>query len=92
MDNAIQCLNCRLGTLREARATHAQWLGEELVLVPGVAAWRCDVCGDFAYDDETLTRVELLLGSRIEQDGQSAAGESDPSASDRPRKGEVSDG
>lgn len=62
----VQCLNCRIGTLRRGKATYAQWIGDNLVLVPGVSAWQCDVCGDFAYEDEVLARVELLLGSQIE--------------------------
>lgn len=63
----VQCLNCRVGTLRLTRATYAQWHGQQLVLVPNVLARKCDVCGDFAYEDEALTRVELLLGSHIER-------------------------
>ena len=63
----VQCLNCRIGTLRRGKATYTQWFGDDLVLVPNVSAWQCDVCGDFAYEDETLARVELLLGSQIER-------------------------
>lgn len=95
--NAIQCLNCRLGTLKLGSATYTQWLGSQLVLVPNVLAWQCDVCGDFAYDDETLTRVELLLGSQIERrkpatDRQSQAGSGSHSSTKTPSKGELSDG
>ena len=91
---AIQCLSCRIGTLRRGKATDAMWLGGQLVLVPNVAAWQCDVCGDFAYDDETLTRVELLLGSQIERPGPHRAhlarsGPSSRSAADDTKRGEV---
>jgi YgiT-type zinc finger domain-containing protein len=62
----VQCLNCRIGTLRRGKATYTQWIGDELVLVPDVSAWQCDVCGDFAYEEDVLARVELLLGSQFE--------------------------
>ena len=64
---SIACLNCHIGTLQRTRATYTQWLNGHLLVVPDVAAWRCDMCGDFAYDDEMLVRVELLLGSQIER-------------------------
>jgi YgiT-type zinc finger domain-containing protein len=62
----VQCLNCRIGTLQRGKGNYAQWLGDHLVVVSNVSAWHCDVCGDFAYEDETLAHVELLLGSQIE--------------------------
>ena len=67
----IQCLNCRIGTLRRGKATYAQWLDDQLVLVPNVSAWQCDVCGDFAYDEERRSRVRF---SQNVQDQMRAAG------------------
>jgi YgiT-type zinc finger domain-containing protein len=61
-EDNIQCMNCRIGTLRRGKATYTVWFHGQLVVLPNVNVWMCDVCGDFAYDDDTITRVEMLLG------------------------------
>ena len=80
----VQCLNCRIGTLRRGKATYAQPLGRKLVVVPNVSAWQCDVCGDFAYEDEVLVRVELLLGSQIERPKSRRDATADPASGTHP--------
>lgn len=87
----IQCLNCRIGTLQRGTATYAQWVGDELVLVPNVPAWQCDVCGDFAYEEDVLARVELLLGSQFEH-AKPKKHASQEQAGPTPNKGVASDG
>ena len=89
--DTIQCLNCRIGNLRQKDVTDAQWLGDQLVLVPNVTTWQCDVCGDFAYDDETLVRVDFLLGgsagrSDLPHPKRSRSGSSNQPADDSKQK------
>jgi len=89
--DVIQCLSCRIGNLRRIDVTDAQLLGDQLILVPNVAAWQCDVCGDFAYDHETLARVDFLLDSSAERSGtrqpqRSRSGPGGPSADDSKQK------
>jgi YgiT-type zinc finger domain-containing protein len=71
--------------------TDAQLLGDQLIVVPNVTAWQCDVCGDFAYDDQTLARVDFLLGSSMERSGtrrpqRSRSGPGSPAADDSKQK------
>lgn len=56
------CSSCHVGKLKAHRTTFTHWFSGELVVVPGVQAWRCDYCGDAFFDNETLGRLVLLLG------------------------------
>ncbi len=56
------CPNCHLGTLRETNTTYLRALGNDLVTVPNVLTWVCDVCGERSYDQDTISRIEALLG------------------------------
>ena len=58
----IQCENCHIGTRRPGRATVTYWVENQLVLMPGVPVWTCDVCGDVEYELENIARLEKLLG------------------------------
>lgn len=89
--DVIQCFSCRIGNLRRKEVTDGQLVGDQLILVPNVMAWQCDVCGDFAYDDETLTRVDFLLGSSMRRSGpsqlqHSRSGPGGPPADDSKQK------
>lgn len=65
MSETIQCLNCYIGTLRRGRATYTRWFGGQLIIVPNVGIWVCDICGDFVYDDDAIMQIELLLGESL---------------------------
>ncbi len=75
----IQCLNCHLGALKRIRATYARWLEDELLIIPDVGAWECDVCGEFVYDDDAIVLAELLAGenppARVLEQRQLSPGE-----------------
>jgi YgiT-type zinc finger domain-containing protein len=58
-----QCAACRIGSLHHTTATYTQWFADDLVLVPGMGAWSCDMCGEFFFDDAELARIEALLGA-----------------------------
>lgn len=62
MKSANHCDICHIGTRRPRRTTVTYWLGGELVLMPNVPVWVCDVCGDVEYEAESITRLEMLLG------------------------------
>jgi YgiT-type zinc finger domain-containing protein len=85
------CDNCRVGSLQPCRATYARWHNGQFVVLSGVSAWRCDLCGDTSYDSEALTRLILLLGpeSELEVDrpwrGTTLDGGSEASFGDRRR-------
>jgi hypothetical protein len=59
------CPTCHIGTLRETNTTYVRQLGARrfaLVSVPNVLTWVCDMCGEHTYDQETIDRLEALLG------------------------------
>ncbi len=69
------CDICHIGAMQPLTATYTAWLDGNLVVLPNVDGWMCDVCGEFVHDQETVTRTELLLGSRTRSvhDGHTAS-------------------
>ena len=59
----MKCEFCRIGTLRAKTITYTRVYNDHLISMPNVTAWVCDVCGDLLYDQTTVLRLELLLGS-----------------------------
>ncbi len=57
-----QCPVCHIGVLHLCRVTYTSWLQRQLVLLPNVAVWACDVCGESTYDPEIVGWVGMLLG------------------------------
>lgn len=70
MAESLQCRTCHIGIVKQTRVTFTEWLGEQLVMLPNCPARQCDVCGELEYDRATVRRVELLLGSQIQQYGK----------------------
>lgn len=50
--------------MRPTKAAYNTWLRNQLVLVPSVDAWVCDVCGDFLHDRDTIASIEMLVGNK----------------------------
>lgn len=66
------CEVCHLGMLQTKNATYTGWHHGSFVMLPNVDATLCDVCGDFTYDPATVTRIEMLLGSKRQFASQSS--------------------
>ncbi len=64
MTSPLTCEICHIGTLQKMRATYTVRWRSRLIIVPGTPAWLCDVCGEFSYDPEITSRIDLLLGTR----------------------------
>ena len=60
-----QCDVCHIGVLQPRRVTYAARLGDQLLMLPGIHVYICDVCGESLYDPETMARIEMLLGVDI---------------------------
>lgn len=65
-----QCPVCHIGVLHLSKVTYTSWLQRQLVLLPNVAVWACDVCGESAYDPEIVGWVSMLLGVERTSDAQ----------------------
>ena len=57
-----QCDVCHIGLLQPRRVTYASRLGDQLLILPDIHVYICDVCGESLYDPETTARIEMLLG------------------------------
>lgn len=57
----ITCTECQAGQMHKQYLTYFTWLGEDLITVPNFPAWICDVCGRRLYDNQAVTRLNLLL-------------------------------
>jgi YgiT-type zinc finger domain-containing protein len=59
------CEVCHIGSMHLLQATYTTWCQGQFVVVPGIDAWHCDVCGEFWHEPELVARIEvLLLGSK----------------------------
>ena len=66
-----QCPVCHIGILHLRRVTYVSWSQKQLVLLPNVAVWACDVCGEATYDPEIVGWVSMLLGIEYTVSAQS---------------------
>lgn len=96
MPESLQCLSCHIGTVKQTRATFSQWLDGQLIMLPNCVAWKCDICSALQYDDATIRRVELVVGSQIQRHQHAHPKPAKPNPMSRqattPNGGEPSDG
>jgi YgiT-type zinc finger domain-containing protein len=64
MTEPKQCEVCHIGTMHLMRAAYTTWWHSQLVVVPDVHAWLCDVCGEFEHENDIVARIEFLLGNQ----------------------------
>lgn len=64
MTDNKQCETCHIGTLHAMQATYTSWIDDQLIIVPNIEAWLCDVCADFWHEPDAIARIEMLLGSK----------------------------
>jgi len=57
-----QCNVCHIGVLTLRYATYARQIDNQLVLLPNLPVWVCDVCGEMIQETETVGRIEMLFG------------------------------
>ncbi len=61
------CPDCAMGTLKPIKITYTRRWGQQLIVVPDFAAWRCDSCSFTRYDSAALAKIRLLLGPDEEE-------------------------
>ena len=47
-----------------------RWYGKQLLTVPNIQMWHCDVCEWVEYEQAAVQRLEALLGSAGESQAQ----------------------
>ena len=55
------CPVCHVGRIVARRTAHTEWRDGELIVVPGITADICDFCGETAFHDDQLWRLDQLL-------------------------------
>ena len=60
-----------MGRLQRREIVYTQWHGDALLVVNGMPAIICDVCGEQAYDEQALEYLQRLLWSSVP--GQSSS-------------------
>jgi len=55
------CHRCHTGRLKRRAMVYVQWFGDDLLVVDRLPGVVCDVCGESAYDDEAVDRLQRLL-------------------------------
>ena len=55
------CPICHVGLIVARRTAHAEWRDGELIVVPSITAEICDYCGETAFHDDQLWRLDQLL-------------------------------
>jgi YgiT-type zinc finger domain-containing protein len=62
VNNEELCPRCLIGRLRDGVATFSVLYQGELLVVPQVKAFTCDICDYREYDDALITWVSELTG------------------------------
>ncbi len=57
-----QCNVCHIGILALRYTTYARRIDNQLVLLPNLPVWVCDVCGEVIPEADTVGRIEMLFG------------------------------
>jgi len=73
---SFMCPRCQIGRCQPGQTTYVRLLEGQLLRVPKMLAYTCDVCGYHEYDPESMMRLEALVGQLdvpMEEDTQSVA-------------------
>jgi hypothetical protein len=62
----MKCTHCRIGRYQETQLPFMAFLDEQPLVVPNVAALRCDMCGEVLFDEAFLDKLQYLLDQLAE--------------------------
>lgn len=57
----MKCTHCRIGHYHTTQMPYITFLDEQIMVVPNVLAYRCDMCGDVLFNEGFLDRLQYLL-------------------------------
>ncbi len=60
-DTLQTCPLCQVGRLHPTRTPYVHVYEDTLVQVPGIAGWKCDICGLTLFESAAVRRIELLI-------------------------------
>lgn len=56
------CPYCGIGKLHAATRTHVLVYADTLIHIPNIPTQKCDVCGQYFFEDTHLRRFEVMIG------------------------------
>jgi YgiT-type zinc finger domain-containing protein len=59
------CPRCQIGHLQRGQATFVTCVDEQLLSIPDVAAWACDICHYREFDADAVRQIELITGAFV---------------------------
>lgn len=62
----MKCNHCRIGHLHSIKMPFITFLGDQMMVVPDVSAYRCDMCGDVLFNEGFLDQLQYLLDQLTE--------------------------
>jgi YgiT-type zinc finger domain-containing protein len=57
----MNCEQCHIGHYRSMTAPYLDWYDSQIMVVPHVPAYVCDVCGQMHYDANFINILQYLL-------------------------------
>lgn len=67
----FECPRCQIGLCQPGKATYTRMFGGQLISVPHMTLYTCDVCGYFEFDGDAVHQVETMLGPiRVQMDDE----------------------
>lgn len=56
------CPYCQIGYCHPEHATYTRLHNGQMISVPDMVMWTCDICATKEFDQDAVRRVEALLG------------------------------
>lgn len=65
----FECPRCQIGMCQPGKATYTRMFGRQIISVPDMTLYTCDVCGYFEFDGDAVYQIEAMLGPLRPQSG-----------------------
>jgi hypothetical protein len=62
-DQAFECPRCQIGVCQASKATYTRMFHGQLISVPDMTIYTCDVCGYYELDGDTVYDLEAMMGT-----------------------------
>jgi YgiT-type zinc finger domain-containing protein len=59
------CPRCQIGHLQRGQATFITCVDDQLLSIPDVDAWACDICHYREFDATAIRQIELITGAFV---------------------------
>ncbi|MCL4266587.1 MAG: YgiT-type zinc finger protein [Anaerolineae bacterium] len=57
----MKCNHCRIGRLTSVKMPYITFLDDQMMVVPNVSAYRCDMCGEVLFNEGFLEALQYVL-------------------------------